>query len=106
MQEIQKIHAEQATTTIMVTHSMEDVAEYADHLIVMKNGDIVFSGEPRHFFQDEELVNDTGLGIPHITPIAKKLGQQISIKSKDLPITIDEFIDMYRTLPNQSEVIK
>ncbi len=51
MQEIQKIHAEQATTTIMVTHSMEDVAEYADHLIVMKKGDIAFSGEPRHFFK-------------------------------------------------------
>ncbi len=44
---IEKLHRERHMTIILVSHSMEDVARYADRLIVMNHGEKIFDGVPR-----------------------------------------------------------
>ena len=41
------LHKQEQLTTILVTHSMEDAARYADNIIVMREGTSVMTGTPR-----------------------------------------------------------
>ena len=52
-----RLHVEEKLTTILVTHSMEDAARYADNIIVMHNGSSVMSGTPQEVFADEEKLD-------------------------------------------------
>ena len=54
MELFNRLHVEEKLTTILVTHSMEDAARYADNIIVMHNGSSVMSGTPQEVFADEE----------------------------------------------------
>lgn len=72
---IAKLHRENHITVILVSHSMEDVANYADRLIVMDHGKIQFDGTKEEVFaHDEELIR-MGLGVPQVTTIMKSLSK-------------------------------
>src|SRR5699024_12477129 len=49
-----QIHAQEQATMILVTHSMEDVLQYADHIIILNNGEHFLEGTPEDIFQQEE----------------------------------------------------
>ena len=51
-------------TIILVSHSMEDVAEYANFVYVLEKGRIVMSGHPKEVFQDVEGLEQIQLGVP------------------------------------------
>ena len=51
-------------TTILVTHSMEDAARYADNIIVMSDGTSVMTGTPEEVFGNEEKLASYRLGLP------------------------------------------
>ncbi|MFD1207120.1 MULTISPECIES: energy-coupling factor ABC transporter ATP-binding protein [Sporosarcina] len=59
-----RLHKEEGLTTILVTHSMEDAARYADQIIVMHEGRSVLSGTPEEVFAEEELLSSFRLGLP------------------------------------------
>ena len=67
------IHKKNNTTIIMISHSMEDVAKYADRMIVMDNGEIKLDGKPEEIFQFEEELNTMGLAVPQVTQVLKAL---------------------------------
>ena len=48
------LHKEKGLTTILVTHSMEDAARYADEIAIMHEGQCVLTGTPREIFADDE----------------------------------------------------
>ena len=48
------LHKQENLTTILVTHSMEDAARYADNILVMHDGTSVMTGTPEEIFSDEE----------------------------------------------------
>ena len=54
-------------TVILVSHSMEDIARYANRLIVIDKGEIVMDGKPEDVFSKEEILKNIGLGVPQIT---------------------------------------
>ena len=54
MELFNRLHVEEKLTTILVTHSMEDAARYADNIIVMHDGRSVMAGTPEEVFGDEE----------------------------------------------------
>lgn len=60
-------------TVIMVSHSMEDMALYADKLVVMNHGKIAFSGTPDVVFRDREAIRKMGLSVPQITELCAQL---------------------------------
>jgi energy-coupling factor transport system ATP-binding protein len=58
---------ESGSTVIIVSHSMEDMARYADRLLVMQDGKLCMDGTPGEVFSDKEALNCIGLDIPQIT---------------------------------------
>lgn len=58
------LHKEQNLTTILVTHSMEDAARYADKLLVMHEGRSVMAGTPEEVFGDVDKLNEYRLSLP------------------------------------------
>lgn len=71
-----QLHEEQGMTIVMVTHQMDDVANYADHVIVLENGQLAKSGTPREIFADPEWLTAKHLGLPTTTRFAQALMQQ------------------------------
>jgi len=84
-----KLHQD-GITIVLVTHLMDDVAEYADQVYMMEKGRLVKSGEPSFVFQDIEFMEKIQLGVPKITRFAQKLIKR-GATFKQLPITIEEF---------------
>lgn len=58
---------------IFVTHSMEAAAEYADSIIVLKDGSIAAQGSPYEIFSDTALINECGLDLPETAQLAAEL---------------------------------
>ena len=84
---INRIHTENNTTIIMISHSMEDFAKYADRMIVMHDGAIKMDGKPQEIFQLEEELNQMGLAVPQVTQVLKALQKKgCSIDSNALTI--------------------
>ncbi|HFI0292943.1 TPA: energy-coupling factor transporter ATPase [Streptococcus suis] len=77
-------------TIVLVTHLMDDVADYADFVYVMEAGKLVASGQPTELFQEVEFMESIQLGIPKITKFAANLERRGYVFER-LPITIEEF---------------
>src|SRR3712207_4083789 len=61
---------------ILVSHSMEDVAKYAQKVIVMSKGKCVLYGEPRDIFKQVELLEGIGLSVPRISYLIYELNKK------------------------------
>ena len=84
-----KLHQD-GITIVLVTHLMDDVAEFADQVYVMEKGKMVKSGVPSLVFQNVEFMEKIQLGVPKITRFAQRLAER-GVSFKQLPITIEEF---------------
>ena len=73
LDEIAVLHKEKKMTIILVSHSMEDIARYADRLMVMNHGEKVFDGPPKEVFKHYKELEKIGLAAPQITYIVKDL---------------------------------
>ena len=80
-------------TIILVSHSMEDVAEYANFVYVLEKGRIVMSGHPKEVFLDVEGLEQIQLGVPKVTNYAWRLRNK-GISFPILPITLEEFKEL------------
>ena len=84
-----KLHQD-GITIVLVTHLMDDVAEFADQVYVMEKGKLVKGGNPSLVFQNVEFMEKIQLGVPKITRFAQRLADR-GISFKQMPITIEEF---------------
>ena len=84
-----KLHQD-GITIVLVTHLMDDVAEFADQVYVMEKGKLVKNGKPSLVFQNVEFMEKIQLGVPKITRFAQRLAER-GVSFKQLPITIEEF---------------
>lgn len=89
LQLIQRIHKERKCTVIIVSHSMEDMANYAERLIVMHKGQVVLDGNTRDVFSHEEELTMLGLAIPQVTQLQNRLEKR-GIKFSKNVITVEE----------------
>ena len=80
-------------TVIELTHSMEDAAE-SDQIVVLHEGDLVFSGTPYQTFThfSEAEFQELGLGIPHALAWAQRLSRTTGINLGE-PLTLSELVD-------------
>ena len=58
---------------VIVSHSMEDIAEYSDDIIAMAKGKILCSGTPHEVFSKFDLLENSGLSLPEVTEVMHKL---------------------------------
>lgn len=70
---IQAYHKEKNATIIVVSHSMEEMARTADHLVVIHQGQIPFQGTPREVFAHGDELEQMGLGVPQMTRVFHRL---------------------------------
>ena len=84
-----KLH-QSGMTIVLVTHLMDDVAEYANQVYVMEKGRLVKGGRPSDVFQDVVFMEEVQLGVPKITAFCKRLADR-GVSFKRLPIKIEEF---------------
>ena len=78
--QIAKLQKERGITIVLVSHSMEDVAQYASRILVVNGGKIVFDDKPRKVFEHEKELNEMGLAIPQVTQLMHRL------KSEGYPV--------------------
>ncbi|MBR7016275.1 MAG: energy-coupling factor transporter ATPase [Lachnospiraceae bacterium] len=74
--QIRKLHRERGITIVLVSHSMEDVAEYAERIIVVNDGKIPFDGAPREVFSHYKELETMGLAAPEITYVMHELRER------------------------------
>lgn len=67
--QIKKLQKETKITVILVSHSMEDVAEYVDRIIVMNRGEVLFDDMPKEVFKEYKKLEEVGLAAPQVTYI-------------------------------------
>lgn len=78
-----RLHKEKGLTTVLVTHSMEDAARYADRIAIMHDGRCVLAGTPQDIFADESRLMDYRLELPQSIKFQKKVEQMMG---KRLPV--------------------
>ncbi len=64
---------ETGTTVVIVSHSMEDIGQYCDSLIVMNRGQVFCTGTPREVFSRARELREIGLDVPQITRLLQAL---------------------------------
>ncbi|MDQ7133458.1 MULTISPECIES: energy-coupling factor transporter ATPase [Staphylococcus] len=87
---------QEGKTIVLVTHDMNDVAQYADRIKVLQKGTLVYEGTPRALFSDSERINDYSLDLPDIVQLQRDFEHKHQTKLSDTALTDEEFIELYR----------
>lgn len=73
LQQVKKLQQETGMTILLVSHSMEDVAEYVERIIVMNQGSVLYDDTPRNVFAHYKELEEVGLAAPQVTYILHEL---------------------------------
>ena len=76
-------------TIILVSHSMEDIARYADRILVMSHGEKLFDAPPKEVFRHYQELERIGLAAPQITYVVRSLKEK-GIALEDDITTVEE----------------
>lgn len=82
-------------TIILVTHVMDDVANYADTVYALEAGKILLAGSPCDVFQQVDFLEEKQLGVPKITKFSQTLVKK-GLQLDKLPITLEAFMEEVR----------
>ena len=93
MEMFARLHHENKITIVLVTHLMDDVADFSDYGYVLEKGTLVKQGTPREVFQEVEWLQAKQLGVPTATAFAQKLVTR-GIHFDSLPLTSKELAEM------------
>ena len=91
---ISNIQKEKKITVILVSHSMEDVAEYVERIIVMNKGRIAMDDAPEEVFSHDEILEGIGLDIPEITKLFRRMRRE----GYDVPANVFTVDQAYRAM--------
>ena len=73
LSQVKNYHQQTGGTVILVSHSMEDIANYADKVVVLNSGHVYKYADTEEVFADAKNLDEMGLGIPDITKVFLKL---------------------------------
>ncbi|PNZ69102.1 energy-coupling factor transporter ATPase [Staphylococcus croceilyticus] len=96
MELFKKIQLEQNKTIILVSHDMNDVAKYADEIIVMKEGSIAEQISPKKLFKHETQLNEWHIALPDIVRLQKDFEHKYQMELGDVALTEEEFVKLYQ----------
>ena len=93
LSEIKKLHEEKPEMIIIfVSHSMEDVAKTAEHIVVMNNGRIAMTGGVKEVFSQGRELEEMGLSVPQITKLCARLSSA-GINIEQGIFTVEEAVE-------------
>ncbi|MEE6657011.1 energy-coupling factor ABC transporter ATP-binding protein [Pediococcus acidilactici] len=90
-----ELHDQEHLTILLVTHQMDDVANYADQVVVMDDGQIIKVGSPRTVFSAPEWLLEHQLGLPQVTEFAQRLMQR-GFHFNPVPLQMGELIEQLK----------
>lgn len=105
LRQIKELQTESGMTILLVSHSMEDVAEYVDRIIVMNKGSVMYDDIPRQVFSHYRELEEVGLAAPQVTYILHELrrrGLSVDINAT----TIREAADTVEKALKNNDCIK
>lgn len=83
-------------TLVLVTHQMDDVAKYADNVIVMEKGTMVKNGSPAQVFEDADWLDEKQLSLPQAMAFKTRITEATELslpESMKAPLTVEELAD-------------
>ncbi|QCJ40577.1 energy-coupling factor ABC transporter ATP-binding protein [Bacillus sp. S3] len=84
------LHKVRGLSTILVTHSMEDAARYADKIVIMQQGKVVKQGSPEEIFSSPVELVEMGLDVPEVVRFQLKLEEKTGLKLEKIYLSIEE----------------
>ncbi|SFT47619.1 energy-coupling factor transport system ATP-binding protein [Lachnospiraceae bacterium XBD2001] len=96
---IAEMHRKSGNTVILVSHSMEDVANYVDRIIVMNDAVVAFDGTPKEVFAHYKELEAMGLAAPEVTYIMQELvaaGYPVSADATTIDEAKEEILKVFR----------
>jgi energy-coupling factor transport system ATP-binding protein len=90
---IKKLHEQKNITIVLVSHNMDDIAEFTDRMVVLNKGRKVLDGKTSEVFKEREILKEAGLSIPQVTELCHMLSK------KGFPINPD--ITRYDDVKNE-----
>ena len=94
MEMFHQLYVTKGLTIVLVTHQMDDVADYADQMIVLEGGTIVKKGLPTEIFKETEWLEEKQLGVPTAVSFGNLLKEIKGIDLGELPITTELLADL------------
>ncbi len=93
-----RLHQQKKLTTILVTHQMEHVAAYADFVIVMNKGIVVFTGTKAEVFKEHVRLREFGLAVPETVALQLQMEEKFHMKWEEPWLTMDDCINNIKKL--------
>ena len=97
--------AEKGMTVILVEHKVEWIANFADRVIALHEGQILLEGTPQEVLTSD-LLTDKGFGLSRYTSVARRAKEMGLWKQKQLPVTLDEAAVGFSLTPSPSPEVR
>lgn len=98
LKQIKRLQTETGMTILLVSHSMEDVAEYVDRIVVMNRGRILYDDVPKEVFSHYKELEEIGLAAPQVTYILRKLKEN-GFRVDESATTVEDAVEtIYKAL--------
>ena len=88
-----ELHKERKLSTILVTHSMEDAARFADQIIIMNKGQVYKKGTPKEIFASPEGLIELGLDVPEVVRFQLKFEKAFQTKLDTTCLTMEQLTE-------------
>lgn len=96
---VKKLASKQGITVVMVEHKSEQLAQFADRIALLRNGEIKVVAEPTRFFAEKELLAEAGIDPPQVTELTYDLiNEGVRTPSNGIPLTLDDAARVYSEL--------
>jgi energy-coupling factor transporter ATP-binding protein EcfA2 len=83
---------ERGMTVILAEHKVEWIAQFADRVIALNDGQILLDGTPSDILTSP-LLQSNGIGVSRYTSVARKAQEMGLWKKEILPVTLEEAVD-------------
>jgi len=97
MKHLRRLRDETGIAILLVSHSMEDLAEYTDRLLVLSEGALLYDAPPAQVFQETDRMRAIGIGVPTVTSAAEELRRR-GLDIPVLPVRTEQAVSSFADL--------
>ncbi|WP_338471358.1 energy-coupling factor ABC transporter ATP-binding protein [Niallia sp. XMNu-256] len=88
-----QLHKEKGLSTILVTHSMEDAARYADQIVIMHKGQVFKKGTPEEIFASPDGLIGMGLDVPEVVRFQRQFEETCGVQLNRICLTTEQLAE-------------
>lgn len=92
MEKFRRLHKEKGTTIVLISHNMDNIASYADNVIILNKGKVTMEATPEEAFSKKEIISQAGLELPEVKTIMNELAQN-GLEIQNNAYTIDKAVE-------------